>query len=156
MLPGGRLQGDVLANTTGMRYRIADARCVTLAFLYRNAMGLTNLSIFTGFRVKPSPTNVAFVTIRFHDLDLLFPVRITLKISSSAIPLTFGKGTAYFAAFSFRFCLMAEDIAFASLWPSRSSKKVGKAPSCTLDASFCFTFLSSCAFSVFLSCTFSA
>lgn len=87
---------------------------MTFAFLYRSAIGLTNFSIFTGFRVNPSPTNVAFVTIRFHDLLLFFPVFITLNISSSAIPLTFGNGTAYFAALSFRFCLMAVESALAS------------------------------------------
>ncbi len=63
-----------------------------------------NRSILTGFRVKLSPTNVALVTIRFHDLDFDFPVLITLNISSSAIPRTFGSGTEYLAAFSFLFC----------------------------------------------------
>jgi hypothetical protein len=77
-------------------------------------MGRTNLSILTGFLVNPSPTNVAFVTIRFHDLLLLFPVFITLNISSSAIPRTLGNGTANLAALSFLFCLMADDRALAS------------------------------------------
>ena len=91
-----------------------NVRCVTLAFLYRRAVGRMNLSIFTGFRVKPSPTNVALVTIRFQALLLLFPVLTTLNISSSAIPRTLGRGTAYLAALSFRFCLMALDNALAS------------------------------------------
>ena len=119
-------------------------------------MGRINLSIFTGFLVKPSPTNVAFVTIRFHDFFLLFPVFTTLNASSSAIPLTFGKGTAYFAALSFRLSLMAVDSAFASRWPSRSSRYVGKAPSGTEPESFCLILRSSCALRVFLSWTFSA
>lgn len=110
-----------------------------------------NLSIFTGFRVNPSPTNVAFVTIRFHAFFLLFPVLMTLNISSSAIPLTFGNGTAYFAALSFRFSLMAVERALASFWPSLSSRYVGRAPSGTAALSFCLTFRSSCALRVFLS-----
>jgi len=126
-------------------------RCVTFAFLYRSAMGRMNRSILTGFLVNASPTNVAFVTIRFHDLLLLFPVFTTLNISSSAIPRTFGSGTAYLAALSFRFCLIAEDNALASLWPSRSRRYVGNAPSGTVDLSGCLTFRSSCARRVFLS-----
>lgn len=127
------------------------ARCVTLAFLYRSAMGRTKRSILTGFRVKPSPTKVAFVTMRFHDLLLLFPVFITLNISSSAMPRTLGRGTAYLAALSLRFCLMALDSALASFWPSRSRRYVGRAPSGTVDESACLTLRSSCALSVFLS-----
>ena len=115
-----------------------------------------NLSILTGFRVKPSPTNVAFVTIRFHAFFLLLPVRMTLNISSSAMPLTFGRGTAYLAALSFRFSLIAVDKAFASFCPSRSSRYVGSAPSGADDESFCLTLRSSCALSVFFICTFSA
>lgn len=129
---------------------------MTLAFLYRRAIGRINRSIFTGFLVNPSPTNVAFVTIRFHDLLLLFPVFNTLNISSSAIPLTFGSGTAYFAALSFRLCLIALDKAFASFWPSRSRRYVGRAPSGTAEESACLTLRSSWAFRVFFSCTFSA
>jgi hypothetical protein len=87
---------------------------VTLAFLYRSAIGLTNLSIFTGFRVKPSPTNVAFETIRFHDFDFDFPDLSTLNISSSAIPRTLGRGTAYLAARSFRRSLTADESDLAS------------------------------------------
>lgn len=130
-------------------------RCVTFAFLYRNAIGLMNRSSLTGLRVNPSPTNVAFVTIRFQAFDLLFPVLTTLNISSSAIPLTLGNGTAYFAALSFRFCLRAVLRAFASFWFSLSKRYVGKAPSGP-DSVFCLTFRSSCALSVFLSWTFSA
>lgn len=119
-------------------------------------MGRINLSIFTGFLVKLSPTNVAFVTIRFHDLLLFFPDFMTLNISSSAIPLTFGKGTSYLAALSFRFCLTAVESALASFWPSRSSRYIGRAASGTVEESACFTFRSSWAFRVFRSCTFSA
>jgi len=119
-------------------------------------MGRINRSTLTGFLVKLSPTNVAFVTIRFHDLCLLFPVFSTLNISSSAIPLTFGSGTAYLAALSFRFCLMAVESAFAFFWSSRSRRYVGSAPSGTFELSACFIFRSSCAFKVFFSWTFSA
>jgi len=133
-----------------------DVRWVTFAFLYRKAIGRTKRSIFTGFLVKPSPTNVALVTIRFQDLLLLFPVFMTLNISSSAIPLTLGSGTAYFAALSFLFCLMALESAFASFCPSRSSRYVGSAASGVVDGPACLTLRSSCALSVFLSCTFSA
>jgi hypothetical protein len=89
-------------------------RCVTFAFLYLNAIGLTNLSILTGFLVKPSPTNVAFETILFHDLDLDFPDFSTLNISSSAIPRTLGRGTEYLAARSLRRSLTAEESDLAS------------------------------------------
>jgi hypothetical protein len=99
-----------------------NARCVTFAFLNLRAIGLTNLSNFGGFLVKLSPTNVAFVTILFQLLLLLLPVFNTLNISSSAIPLPFGNGTANLAALSFRLCLIALDIALASLCVSRSSK----------------------------------
>ena len=129
--------------TTNMKGSIKDSRCVTFAFLNRNAMGRTNLSIFTGFRVNPSPTNVAFVTIRFHALLLFFPVRITLNISSSAIPRTFGNGTEYFAALSLRFCFKVELSAFASFWLSRSKRYVGRAPSGVDAASDCLTLRSS-------------
>ena len=71
-------------------------------------------SSLTGFRVKPSPTNVALLTIRFQLFPLCLPVLMTLNISSSAIPLTLGRGTAYFAARSFRRSLIAELSAFAS------------------------------------------
>ena len=126
-------------------------RCVTFAFLYRSAIGRINRSIFTGFLVNPSPTNVALVTIRFHAFFLLFPVRITLNISSSAIPRTLGKGTAYLAALSFRFCLIADERALASFWPSLSKRYVGRAPSGVAEESACLTFRSSWALRVFLS-----
>lgn len=103
---------------------------MTLAFLYRRAIGRMNRSIFTGFLVKPSPTNVAFVTIRFHAFFLLFPVLMTLNISSSAIPLTLGSGTAYLAALSFRFSLMAvEDREFEQKkreWDEEADAKTAK------------------------------
>jgi hypothetical protein len=49
-------------------------------------------SYFGAFRVKLSPTNVHFVTTRFHALFFLDPVCITLNISSSATGFTFGMG----------------------------------------------------------------
>jgi hypothetical protein len=106
--------------------------CVTFATFILNPIGRMNRSSLTGFRVKPSPTNVALLTIRFQDLLLCFPVLRTLNISgnqlvfleqrneslpSSAIPRTFGRGTAYLAARSFLLSLMADDNAFAS-YPS--------------------------------------
>lgn len=114
-----------------------------------------NRSILTGFRVKPSPTKVALVTIRFHDLLLFLPVLTTLNVSSSAMPRTLGSGTEYFAALSLRFCLMADESALASFWPSRSRRYVGRASSGTVEESSCLTLRSSCALSVFLSWTFS-
>jgi hypothetical protein len=57
---------------------------------------------------------------------------------------------------SFLFCLIADDRALASFWPSRSSRYVGNAPSGTADVSACLTLLSSWALRVFLSWTFSA
>lgn len=47
-------------------------------------MGLMNRSYFGGFLVKPGPTKVALVTIRFHCFFCRLPDRITLNISSSA------------------------------------------------------------------------
>jgi len=64
-----------------------------------------NRSYLGGFLVKPSPTNVTFVIIRFHILLFLLPVRMTLNISASVIGFTLGIGTAYLPAFSLRFCL---------------------------------------------------
>lgn len=40
-----------------------------LTLLKRSPIGRMNLSYFGGFLVKPGPTNVAFVTIRFQDLS---------------------------------------------------------------------------------------
>jgi hypothetical protein len=98
----------------GQRDVGCDARWVTLAFLYLSAIGRTNRSIFTGFLVNPSPTNVALLTIRFQLLVLAFPDLRTLNISSSAIPRTLGRGTEYLAARSFRRSLMADESALAS------------------------------------------
>jgi len=91
-------------------------------------MGRINRSSLTGLRVKPSPTNVAFVTMRFHALLLLLPVLMTLNISSSAMPRTLGSGTANRAALSLRRCLSALLSAFASAVSSRSSRYAGRAP----------------------------
>lgn len=76
-------------------------------------MGRMKRSSLTGFRVKPSPTNVALLTMRFQLLFLCLPVLMTLKISSSAMPRTLGRGTAYFAARSLRRSLTADDRALA-------------------------------------------
>ena len=106
--------GDIVSERARLSSPARYLRWVTLAFLYRKAMGLMNLSIFTGFRVKPSPTKVALLTIRFQLFDFFDPVLMTLNISSSAIPRTLGKGTLYLAALSFRLSLILLDKALAS------------------------------------------
>jgi hypothetical protein len=68
--------------------------------------GRMKRSYFGGLRVKPSPTNVAFVMTRFHDFFMRLPLFITRKISSSAIGRTLGSGTSHLPAFSLRFCLI--------------------------------------------------
>lgn len=78
--------------------------CVTCAFLKRNPVGRMNRSYFGGLRTKLSPTNVTFVTIRFHCFFFRFPVLTTRNISSSEMGLTRGRGTFHFPAFSLRFC----------------------------------------------------
>lgn len=64
--------------------------------------------------MNPSPTKVALLTILFQLFVFLAPVLMTLNISSSAIPLTLGRGTEYLAALSFLLSLMAELRALAS------------------------------------------
>ena len=51
-------------------------------------VGLMKRSYFGGFRVKAPPTNVTFVSIRFHCFFCRLPLRMTLNISSSAIGRT--------------------------------------------------------------------
>ena len=68
---------------------------VTCTFLNRNAIGRINLSNLGGFLVKLSPTYVTLVTILFHPFFFLFPVRMTLKTSSSPTAFTFGRGTVH-------------------------------------------------------------
>ena len=51
-------------------------------------VGLMKRSYFGGFRVKPAPTKVGFVTMRFHCFFCRLPDRMTLNISSSAIGRT--------------------------------------------------------------------
>lgn len=101
-----------------------------------------NRSYLTGLRVKSGPTtnlisistssypcvshsipNVGFVIILFHAFFFVFfPVPMALNISSSLMPLTFGNGTEYFAAFSFLLFLIAELKALALEGLLRSSK----------------------------------
>lgn len=54
-----------------------------------------NRSNFAGFLVNDSPTNVTFVTIRFHPFRRVLPVFTTLKASASLTALTVGIGTWY-------------------------------------------------------------
>lgn len=42
--------------------------CVICALVNRSPIGLIKRSYLGGLRVKPGPTNVTFVTIRFHCL----------------------------------------------------------------------------------------
>ncbi|KAH1022554.1 hypothetical protein HUJ04_011938 [Dendroctonus ponderosae] len=95
---------------------------VTCAFLKRKAMGLMNRSNFGGFLVKPSPTNVTLVTIRFQAFLLVFPDRTTRITSESAWARTFGIGTSHLPAFSFLFCLIMFESTLALDCTSRSSK----------------------------------
>merc|ERR1712121_565467 len=95
---------------------------VTFAFLNLKPIGLINLSNLAGFRVNPSPTNVAFVTMRFHAFLFGLPDLTTLKTSASDTPLTFGIGTFHLPAFSFLFCLIVFDKTFARIWFSRSNR----------------------------------
>ncbi len=123
--------------------------CVTLAFLYRSPIGRMKRSYLTGRRVKSGPTdrkyhqqvcfqtqppskrrvgipNVGFVIILFHPFfAVFFPVFTTLNISSSAIPLTLGKGTLNLAAFSALLFLIALDSAFAFVGCDLSSRYCG-------------------------------
>jgi len=129
---------------------------VTLAFFCRKAMGLINLSILGPFLVKSSPTNVAFVTILFHPFLFVLPVLTTLNISSSAIPLTLGRGTANLPALSFRFCLSALLRTLAWFFSSLSRRYEGSASLFSLALlGPVLTFLSSCALSSFRRATFS-
>ena len=65
--------------------------------------------------------------ILFHDFFFVFfPVPMALNISSSLIPLTFGNGTEYFAAFSERLFLMALDSALAFVGLLRSRRYCGR------------------------------
>ncbi|KAH3681935.1 hypothetical protein WICPIJ_007097 [Wickerhamomyces pijperi] len=107
--------GFFLTERIGKKTVTPNSGWVTLAFFCLKAEGLMILSIFTGLLVNPSPTKVCFVIILFQALDFLEPVLITLNISSSLIPLTFGNGTENLSAFSNLFCLMEEEMALAVL-----------------------------------------
>src|SRR4051794_284327 len=90
-------------------------------------MGRMKRSYLTGRRVNSGPTNVGLVIMRFQLLRWVFlPVLITLNISSSLIPRTLGRGTLNFAAFSARFCLMADESAFAVVGCDLSSRYGGR------------------------------
>ena len=106
---------------------VFNSGCVTLTFFILNAAGLMNLSIFGGLRVNPSPTNVAFVIIRFQHFFCLLPDFITLKISSWARPLTCGSGTLHLPAFSLRFSFTMFDRTLLRFGSARSIKYGGKA-----------------------------
>ena len=99
--------------------------------------------------MNPSPTKVGFVITLFQLFPLLFPVFKTLNTSSSAIPLTFGKGTLNLAAASFRFCLTILDNCFADFSCARSKRYVGTAPSGTAVGSVVLMLRCSCCFICF-------
>ena len=94
-------------------------------------------------RIVPPAARLTLVTMRFHDLDFFLPVMTVLNISSSAMGLTLGRGTAHLPAFSFRFCFTVLESTFARVTPSRSSRYAGTAPFGTLSAP-CSTSFSSC------------
>lgn len=62
--------------------------CVTCALEKRRPVGRMKRSYLGGLRVKPSPTKVALVIMRFHDFFMRLPVFMTRNISSSAIGRT--------------------------------------------------------------------
>ena len=95
---------------------------VTCALVKRKPLGRMKRSYFGGFLVKPGPTKVAFVIMRFHDFFMRFPERITLNISSSATGRTLGSGTSHFPAFSFLFCFTVLDSTLALDVCSRSMR----------------------------------
>ena len=115
--------------------------CVTLAFLNRKPIGRIKRSYLGGLRVKPSPTNVTLVTMRFHAFFSRLPVLMTLNISSSATGLTLGTGTDHFPAFSLRFYFTVFERTFARAAPSRSRRYAGRASS-ALGSFFFFAFAS--------------
>mmetsp|Transcript_6530 Transcript_6530/g.7509 ORF Transcript_6530/g.7509 Transcript_6530/m.7509 type:complete len:201 (-) Transcript_6530:230-832(-) len=130
--------------------------CVTLALVKRRPVGRMKRSYFGAFLVKPCPTKVAFVIIRFQELCFLFPDLKTLNISSSAIGRTFGRGTSHFPAFSLRFCLTVLLSTLALAVCSRSSRYAGMAPSATGSSALCLFSLSLCCAMVFFMAAFSA
>ena len=80
--------------------------CTLRTLVKRMPEGRMKRSYLGGLRVKPSPTNVAFVMTRFHDFFMRLPLFMTRNISSSAMGRTLGSGTSHLPAFSLRFCLM--------------------------------------------------
>mmetsp|Transcript_2674 Transcript_2674/g.6375 ORF Transcript_2674/g.6375 Transcript_2674/m.6375 type:complete len:240 (+) Transcript_2674:152-871(+) len=116
----------------------------TWALVNRRPIGRIKRSNFGGFRVKPGPTNVHLVTMRFQALRLRLPVLTTLKISSSVIGRTAGSGTFHLPAFSLRFCLIVLLRTLARDTPSRSSRYAGTAPLGMTSASFCLLVRSLC------------
>lgn len=64
-------------------------------FLKRRPIGRMKRSNLTGLRVKFSPTNVTFVTMRFQPFRRDLPVCTTLNASASDTARTLGIGTSY-------------------------------------------------------------
>mmetsp|Transcript_8306 Transcript_8306/g.16309 ORF Transcript_8306/g.16309 Transcript_8306/m.16309 type:complete len:200 (-) Transcript_8306:179-778(-) len=129
--------------------------CVTWAFLKRRPVGRIKRSYLGGFLVKPSPTYVTFVIIRFHAFFFRTPVRITRNISASAMGRTFGTGTAHLPAFSFLFCFTVLERTLARDTPSRSIKNAGTAPEGSASFSLCLFVDCSCIAIVFFIVAFS-
>src|SRR5271154_6278681 len=86
---------------------------------------------------------------------VFFPVLTTLNISSSETPLTLGSGTPNRAAFSDRFCLIAEDSPFAFFSDDLSSRYCGRGVEDGSAVSEDLMLRSSCALMVFFIWIFS-
>lgn len=82
---------------------------VIIRFHCLAALVLVNCLLFHNTWFRPSlhteDTQTKNFVVRTEYILLRFPVRNTLKISSSAIGLTLGTGTSHLPAFSFLFCL---------------------------------------------------
>mmetsp|Transcript_34586 Transcript_34586/g.84698 ORF Transcript_34586/g.84698 Transcript_34586/m.84698 type:complete len:200 (-) Transcript_34586:305-904(-) len=128
---------------------------VMCALVKRRPEGRMKRSYLGGLRVKPGPTKVALVMMRFQLFFWRLPLRMTRNISSSAMGRTFGSGTSHFPAFSLRFCLMVLDSTLARLVCSRSSRYAGMAPGATSSSTLCLLARSLCCWMVFFIVTFS-
>mmetsp|Transcript_25737 Transcript_25737/g.76163 ORF Transcript_25737/g.76163 Transcript_25737/m.76163 type:complete len:321 (-) Transcript_25737:215-1177(-) len=129
--------------------------CVTCALVIRRPVGLMKRSYFGAFRVKPGPTNVTFVIMRFQLFFMRLPDLSTLNISSSATGRTFGSGTSHLPAFSFRFCLIVLLSTLALSTCSLSSRYAGTAFCGAPSSALCFLSFSSCIAIVFFISAFS-